>query len=172
MSCSNSDIFKPSISAISKTTLSRLEKFANSGGQVIFLGHKPELVVEQSFRNASSGPANIDWAIHEKSGAITDKVMSALPQPDFQLNKPCKDIKYNHREWDNADLYFVFNESKKPKKRTVTLEGKGQVQIWDAMHGEIEKSSSLNRDGDHVEIDINLGPWETRFLVVTENPDM
>ncbi|MCF7885274.1 MAG: hypothetical protein K9M80_02160, partial [Candidatus Marinimicrobia bacterium] len=168
---SYSTVVIPSILAISRKTLNRLEKFANSGGQVIFIGRRPELVVEQTFRNAS-GPEPIDWAIHEKSGEITDEVINALPQPDFKLNQPCEYIKYNHRHWKNADLYFVFNESKKPQKRSVTLEGKGQVQIWHAMHGKIEKASGSSKGANHVEVDLKLGPWETRFIVVGSNTEL
>lgn len=162
---SYSTVVIPPVSVISKKALTRLKKFKESGGRVIFLGQGLKTVVDKTFRDAI-GPADISWAIQEPSGKLTATVLEALPQPDFTIDQPCKSIKYLHRHWKDAEFYFVFNESDQPQKRKVTLTGKGQVQFWDGMTGQIENVSGIVNSKNGVEIEIALEPWETRSIIV------
>ncbi|MCS7120926.1 MAG: glycosyl hydrolase, partial [Candidatus Bathyarchaeota archaeon] len=47
-------VIVPSSTAISKAALNRLKTFSKSGGRVIFLGKKPNIIVNKSFLEASS----------------------------------------------------------------------------------------------------------------------
>ena len=155
--------------AISKAALSRLKAFADSGGNVVFLGSEPSLVVDKTFRDASA-PGDLSWAIQEPSGDLTSKVIAALPEPDVNLNKDCSAIKYTHRKYLDADLYFFFNECTEQQVRNITLAGKSQAQEWDAMTGNIQKIDASSPDPHHVAFELRLEPWETKFIVVGKTP--
>ena len=162
-------VLVPSAVAISKQMLGRLKSFAASGGKVIFLGAEPSLVIDKTFRDATA-LNDLSWAMKEPSGELTPHVIDALPQPDVKLDSACSEIKYVHRKLKDADLYFFFNEGRVEQERYVTLNGKGQVQEWDAMTGIIRKIDASSLDPGHAAVELKLGPWETRFIVVGKAP--
>ncbi len=149
-------IIVPSISVISGASLSKLKEFAASGGKVVFIGNLPSLAVEKSFLSAVK-PPDLKWAEHEESGNLTARVFEFLPPPDFKIDKILPQVKYLHRKWKDADLYFIFNESRANLTFNVAFGEKGKKQIWDAMSGKISsfKGSALS-----------MGPWETKFIII------
>ncbi|MDZ7261683.1 MAG: glycosyl hydrolase [candidate division KSB1 bacterium] len=159
----------PSVSAISKKALVRLQAFAASGGQVLFLGRLPSLVVEKTFLKAN-GPMDLSWAIREPSGELTPRVIEALPEPDVKLSQPCPSVKYLHRRWRDAELYFFFNESSEKQECEATLLGSGQVQIWDAMSGIIKPVPGASPENGAVRLPLVLEPYETKFIVIEALP--
>jgi len=52
----------PSVTAISKKAMDRLQAFAKAGGCVVFLGEGPSLVVDKTFLKAGQ-PVDLSWAI-------------------------------------------------------------------------------------------------------------
>jgi len=158
-------ILIPTVSSISETTLDRLQSFAASGGQVVFLGRKPSLRVEKTFLNAT-GPTDLSWAISEPSGELTPRVMEALPQPDVRFDRPSPSVKYVHRRLYDADLYFFFNESTENQSCNAILVGSGHAQIWDAMTGEIEVLAGVSSDNGLVRLSLGLDPYQTKFIIV------
>ena len=97
-------------------------------------------------------------------------VLAALPSPDVTFDRKCPDIKYCHRSWRDADVYFLFNESDQEQTRTVTLTGSGDVQAWDAFSGDmIPMPDSISKSGK-VQMSVTLKPYETRLLVVGKAP--
>ncbi len=163
-------IIIPPISAISKTTLDRLESFAQKGGKVIFLGDAPSLVVERTFLDAK-GPADISWAMQESSGRLIEHVLKALPEPDVSLNQNCSAIKYLHRRLSDADIYFFFNESDQKQSHTATLHAaKGQAQIWNPMSGSIEAIAGISAENGVVQFPLELDAYGTKLIVIGSMP--
>lgn len=151
----------PSVTAMSKAVLDKLKKFANSGGKVIFTAKKPSLIVEKTFKNAGS-TYDFSWAIFE-----TDKhVFQHLPTPDFKLEKTFPEIKYNHRRFEDGDLYFIFNEGETTAETNLTLSGKGKVQLWNAISGEIKEIDQAKSFGKSTRIHLSIAPWETQIIVI------
>ena len=159
----------PFAHAISKQALERLQEFSASGGQVIFLGQEPSLIVEKSFRNAS-GPADVSWAMKEPSGELTPRLMEALPQPDVELDVHCPAVKYVHRRLRDADLYFFFNESTEKQSCSANLHGNGKTQLWDAKTGTVNAMESVPFENGYVRIKLELEPYQTKFFVVGDIP--
>ncbi|MCX6334475.1 MAG: glycosyl hydrolase [Bacteroidia bacterium] len=149
-------IIVPSISVISKASLIKLQEFAASGGKVIFAGNLPSLTVEQSFMN-SVKTIDLSWAIHEKSGKLTEQLMQLLPPPDLKIDKTLPQVKYLHRKWKDSDLYFIFNEKNETVSFNLFLQEKGKKQIWDASSGKISTFRGPS---------LVLGPWDTKFIVI------
>jgi len=149
-------IIIPSISAISTSSLKKFQEFAASGGKVIFAGNLPSLAVEKNFLKAVK-PGDLSWAPHDESGKINDKILQLLPPPDFKIDNTLPQLKYLHRTWKDADLYFIFNESKEPVSFNASFGEKGKKQTWDAVTGAISKFKVSA---------ISLGPWETKFIII------
>jgi hypothetical protein len=165
-------VILPSLSSLSQAALARLRAFAASGGQVIFLGRAPLLVVDRTFLLATV-PADTSWALHEPTGAFTDRVLSTLPHPDVALGRPCPAVKALHRRWSqipvrgqDADLYFFFNESDQAQACQATLAGRGSAQVWDAASGQIEALPGALAQGAAVRVPLNLEAYESRFIVI------
>jgi glycosyl hydrolase family 106( putative alpha-L-rhamnosidase) len=155
----------PSVSAISKPALERLRAFATSGGQVVFMGREPTLVVERSFLEAA-GPESLDWAIRGASGDLTSLILAALPEPDVILDRPCPAVKALHRHWHDAELYLLFNESDEAQSFRAACVGSGQVQVWDAASGHIKALSGATAETGRVCMSLTLAPHESRFILI------
>lgn len=155
----------PAASAISGASLEKLRRFAAAGGSVICLGREPSLVVEQSFLKAT-GPSRLDWALREPSGQLTPRVLKALARPGVVLDGPSPAIKYLHRRWRDADLYFFFNESTQKQSRHAVLMGSGRAQVWDASTGRIGPLDGGTAEQGAVRLTLTLGPYEAKLITI------
>lgn len=155
----------PSVTAISKKAMDRLQAFAKAGGCVVFLGEGPSLVVDKTFLKAGQ-PVDLSWAIREPSGELTDRVFKAMPKPDVILDQSCPSVKVQHRRWRDADLYFFFNEGTEQQSRNAVLTGSGQAHLWDAASGRIESLAGSSSEKGAVHMPLVLGPHGTRFIVI------
>ena len=154
-------ILIPHVKAMSKSVLEKLKSYLISGGKVVFTGAKPSVIVDHSFRNAGSS-YNFDGFIF----AATDKLLSYLPVPDFNLKNKFPEVKYNHRKFSDGDLYFVFNEGDSAIETDLTLSGKGKVQLWNPATSEIVELKQVSVQDNQVQMPIHLAPWETQIIVV------
>jgi hypothetical protein len=93
-----------------------------------------------------------------------------LPKPDVQLDSACAPLKYIHRTVKDGDIYFFFNESDQPQTRTATVNGTGQVQVWDAASGAIHPVAGIAPASGSVAVPLALAPQESRFIVIGPVP--
>jgi hypothetical protein len=163
-------IIVPSIAAIDKRMLDRLKEFAKAGGKVVFVGKTPKLVVDKTFLNAASEAPDLSFATLEPKGEVTERVVAALPTSDVVLDGPCPPLKYIRRTLKDGEVYFLFNESDKPVSRTATLEGTGDVQVWDATSGTIHPVAGVSKAAGTATVPITLEPQEARFVVIGPLP--
>jgi hypothetical protein len=159
----------PSASAISKKAMDLLQSFAAAGGEVAFLGCKPSLLVEKTFRDATE-PEDLSWAEYEPLEELTLAIIEALPSPDVRLDKYCPSIKYVHRTLKDAEIYFFFNESAEKQICKADLIGKGEVQVWDAMSGEIKIQKGVKSENGFVNLNMELEPFDSQFILVGDSP--
>jgi hypothetical protein len=163
-------VIVPPLNAISRLALDRLETFAKGGGRVIFLGAAPSLVVNRTFVEAG-GPPDLPWAVREPSGELSELVLKALPPPDVTFDQPCPPVKFLHRKWRDADLYFFFNESDQPQTRQAVLAGGGAVQVWDANAGGASLLEGAAPSGNGtVRLSLELDRHGTKFIVIGAAP--
>jgi hypothetical protein len=158
-------VIVPPLRAMSKLALDRLQALAAAGGRVIVLGGGPTTVVDQTFLHAG-GPPELGWAVRNPSAELTPDVLAALPPPDVALDQPCPPVKYLHRRWRDADLYFFFNESDQPQTSPVELAGSGPARMWDAESGRTAALESAKTGNGTVRLALELAPYGTKFIVV------
>lgn len=159
-------VIVPSSTVISRAALNRLRTMAAAGGKVIFVDVAPSLVLDRTFLDAKEKPDLSFATLLEPAGDITARVVAALPEPDVALDSPCPSLKYTHRTWRDADLYFFFNESDKPQSRTVSVAGRGQAQVWDAGTGEIHVMTGAAAGPDSIRLTLLLAPYEAKIVVI------
>lgn len=156
-------VLVPSVTAMSKAALDKLKAFAAAGGRVIFLGDEPSLVVDNAFLDAKAS-SDLSWAICDLDAPIR----AVLPAADVTFDGGCPAVKYCHRRWRNADVYFFFNESTEEQSVEATLAGRGNVQTWDASSGDIRSIPEAQAQGGTVRLPLVLKPYETRLIAVGE----
>ena len=159
-------VIVPSVRIVSQTALTRLREFADAGGKVIFMGQTPSMVNGKTFLDAKDAPS-MDWATHEPSGELTDLVLDALPQPDIKLDQFCPAVKYIHRTWKNADVYFLFNESEEKQSANTILKGSGKIQLWDALNGRIKV---VPFKLGYVNLPLEFEPYESKLIIIGDAP--
>ncbi len=162
-------ILVPGASAISRAALERLRAFAHYGGRVVFLGRTPALVTDRTFLKAGTA-GDLSWAVVEPAVELTPRVLAALPRPDVALDQPAPPLKYVHRRWRDADLYFFFNESEQRQSRQALLAGTGQVREWDAAAGRISELAGASVEKDAVRVPLDFEPYESKFIVIGAAP--
>jgi hypothetical protein len=163
-------VIVPTSTAIDARILARLRAFAAAGGKVVFVGRTPTLVVDQTFLHAQEGAPDLSFATLEPKPELTDRVVAALPPPDVRLDSPCPPILYTRRSLKDGDVYYFFNESADTQSRVATLAGSGVVQVWDATSGTIHPLSGVAPAAGSVDVPLQLGPYEARFIVIGPAP--
>jgi hypothetical protein len=152
----------PSVITLSNEVLKKLQAFAKGGGKVIFTGNQPALSVGKSFLKATPAPA-MPWAQQMKE----DAVPADLPW-DVNFNRPAPAVRYLHRTWKDAELFFFFNEGDQPFNQQVTLQANGEVQEWDLQNGSIKTYNQVQHQKATSSIDLQLAPYEGKLLVVVK----
>ena len=97
-------------------------------------------------------------------------MLAALPKPDVKLDAPFQRLTYTHRSWQDAEMYYFFNESDKEESRMATIAGRGQAQVWDLGTGEIRPIAGATAAGDSVSVPLLFGPYEAKVIVVGPVP--
>ena len=150
----------PPGSVLSSAALATLQRFNAAGGTVIFAGSKPQLTYDQTFRGAYA--PQIGWGIVDPATSL-----NALPASDVRFSAPAPSIKYLHRRWQDADLYFFFNESANAQQVEAVLAGTGKMQEWDPRTGAIRAFAPGNTAGA---LTLSLDPYGTKFVVIGAAP--
>jgi hypothetical protein len=163
-------IVVPASTVITRTGLDRFQAFVKAGGKVIFVGKTPSLILDKSFKDAKDAPDLSFATLIEPSGDITDRVLAALPKPDVKLDAPFQRLTYTRRSWQDAEMYFFFNESDKVESRVATIAGHGQAQVWDLGTGEIRPIASTAVGSDAVSLPLQFAPYEAKMIVVGPLP--
>jgi hypothetical protein len=163
-------IIVPSSTVITRAALDRLRAFAAQGGKVVFVGRTPTQVIERSFMKPAGGAPDLSFAVLEPAAEITARVVQALPKPDVALDRPCPPITYNHRSFEDAQVYFFFNEGNQKQTRTAVLAGGGQPQVWDASAGTIRAMTGATMGNGTVTVPLSLEPYEAKLIVLGPLP--
>jgi hypothetical protein len=89
-----------------------------------------------------------------------------LPPPDVSLAGAQPAVRYQHRRWADADLYFFFNEGADRVMAEATVEGRGDAQVWNAETAEIRALPAPAAEGGRIRVPLTLDGWESKFIVV------
>jgi hypothetical protein len=157
-------IIFPLTAALTSDVVVRLKAFAEGGGKVYFMSDIPTRLVTNNFLNSTKMP-DLRWAKKGDWNNIPASFFDELPR-DVKLTKAAPDVKYLHRIWKNADMYFFFNEAKEAISVDVTVDGTGKATFWDAETGKVQLAPRAKKEGAKTTLPLNLGGYQTIFLVL------
>jgi hypothetical protein len=183
-------VILPAPMIISEDALARLKKFAQGGGQVVFLGGAPKLIAGQTMRDARPATAmDFSWATvvdaqlpptptppmeppatppapQTAPSEVLAAVNAAVIAPIVRLDSTDTALRVMKRRWKNADVYLFFNEGAQASDHTVTLISKGHIaEAWDPQAATVTALQST-RAGKSLTVQLKLAAYETRVIVV------
>lgn len=122
--------------------IEKAKAFAESGGIVLAVGRLPE-------HDAGGKDEVLQTRVQELFAADSKRVrfirnrkdliptLDSLLAPDFTAAPESRQLLCVHRRKQCGDLYFVFNNSSEDWTGSVTLAGRGEVELWNPVDGSI-----------------------------------
>ncbi|MEP6675456.1 MAG: glycosyl hydrolase [Ferruginibacter sp.] len=159
-----SAIIIPSVTVLSEKVVSRLQEFKKSGGTVIFSGSLPSLISGRTFLDAQTS-TSLKWTVHYENDSLPADAINKLPA-DVVLDGDYPSVKYLHRQWKDAALYFFFNEGEKNISTSAILSGKGKIEIWDPKIAAIISLKADIADKGKIQVPLKLNAHETKFIII------
>jgi len=80
-----------------------------------------------------------------------------------------ENIAWNHRQGNDADIYFVSNQENKERSIEVSLRVQGKTpELWNPVTGTINAPVSWKQETGRTFVNINLAPFESTFIVFSK----
>lgn len=147
-------VVMPAAPVVPTPTLERLARFCEDGGLAVVVDQIPmrgcERGGEARFAAARErlfagmtadarateavGQGQVEFVPRAEREQVAAAVAEGVAR-DFLLRKPNPHIRYCHRRLDDAELYFVTNESAQEQRVWVRLQGDGAAVRWDSESG-------------------------------------
>jgi len=152
-------IIPPTLS-LRATTISLLGKFLTGGGKVVAIKPLPYLVEGKEEAEEEIRKLLERTTLIEEDKKELKRTLNKILEPEIIIrdenNQEIGSIYYQHRKLDGTrDVYFLVNTSrKKSSKAQVEIKGRGAMEEWDALSGEIKEiPSSFKEDRTHLRLD-------------------
>jgi hypothetical protein len=171
-------VILPGVESIPAAAIERLREFYEAGGIVVALnglpakscdGRQDERVrsaAEQIWGTTASKRGKSAVATYDSLG----RTLAALNVPDVLISPQFKNLLYYHRQLHSKHLYFFANTAADPVAATIELRGvRGVPMLWDSVTGAISRASDYSNENDGLRLKLELGEYESTFLVVEPN---
>jgi hypothetical protein len=158
----------PETRIIPLSTYRKMADFVSGGGHLVVFGELPKLgmnerdtkdVIQISAQLKQSGNVKIVTSIPEIQQAV-----SGFISPDITLDKPCRELFYNHRTDEKGDIYYLINLTDQSVEREVTFRAIGNIEIWNPINGEIQPAEGILKNRKTI-LKIRLNSYESRFIL-------
>jgi hypothetical protein len=177
----------PDHKVLSLAALEKVAQLLESGATVI--GQKPEKLVslvggEAARRNfhvlSDSLWGNAETASGERTvgqgtlvwGLDARDYLQKLGIPlDYEVPgaKDPLDYQYIHYTIDDAEVYFVSNQTGETRTITAAFRVSGkQPEIWDPLTGAIDRATAFEQENDRTTVPLELDPYGSYFVVFRE----
>jgi hypothetical protein len=101
------------------------------------------------------------------SGIAPAKVLKSLNiAPALKIPSDCPELVWIHRRADDADIFFISNQSGKNVNTIAGFRSVGKKpELWDAVQGVIKDAPGWTVENKHTKVPLNLMPAESVFIV-------
>ncbi len=158
----------PETRIIPLETYRKIADFVASGGHVVALGQLPQLGMNASDTRAvlhlSAELKQSDHVRIVQDISGLQQQIKAFVVPDLALDKPLRELFYNHRNNGQMDIYYLINLSDQPAERNVTFSVTGNAEIWDPMTGDI-RPVNVNPEGNGTSLPVHLDPFGSTIIM-------
>ena len=170
-------IVLPSVSVLSRSTLSKIVAFAKAGGTVIALGElpcgSPEYGMDDSEIQKEVASLVAMPCFHDLSGeSDKQQAMIATLKGNIRLQMQFENagrLYTAHRCMDGTHLYWLANNKETTEQFTARFrDGNGRAEIWDCETGEI-RPVAWQKEGEWRKLSLKLNPYEGYWVVF--NPE-
>jgi hypothetical protein len=180
----------PPVTALRRSSMRKIREFYDQGGIVVAVKmlptdsmdegrNDPEILagVKHIFGEVSRAPVTAHSnAAGGKAFFIREHIDELFGILDANLERDVTIVDGTrkhwgalHREKDGLQLYWLVNDSDKPRDQTVRLSVKGVPEKWDAATGAREPlASRVTANG--TEVKLHFAPWDA-YYVVFGDPD-
>ena len=162
----------PETRIIPLPTYQKIARFVSDGGYLVVLGHLPQLGMnEQETKNVLRIS---DRLIHSGNVKMVtqipgiQEVVGGLMAPDLILDKPCRELFYNHRADDHTDIYYLINLSGQPVEREVSFRAAGALETWNPINGNIQPATGISGRGK-TSLNIRLESFGSVMIIFRHN---
>lgn len=102
---------------------------------------------------------------------VAAALAEVAPAPDFAAADLSRGTTYVHRRTAESDLYFVAQPNYRPITDRFTFRSRrSEVELWDAVTGEIRIAEGVERKGDVTSLTLDLPACGSVFVVFRDKP--
>jgi hypothetical protein len=159
----------PETRIIPLATYQKIADFVKAGGKLVIFGSMPELGMTP---NETKSIIHISGLLKKNPNV---KMISAIPDiypavksavmPDVSLDMPCRELFYNHRGSELADIYYVINLSDKPVERVITFRSAGKSQLWNPVTGTESPVTPVSQRNNTTTVKLHLDAFEAQLIL-------
>jgi hypothetical protein len=163
----------PQTPVIDLETVRLLQRFVNTGGDLVVIGSLPEEETRgrdaqladafaQLLRRGGHGAGTATVLAEEDAAAerVADQGGAAL-----ETAEPVPSLRVARRSEGEDLAYLVNNESDRPVTTTATFPTRGTPEVWDPRTGEHAQADVWWAAGSGTDVRLELGPYETLAVV-------
>jgi len=150
----------------------KIALFISKGGSAVVLGQLPQLGMNE---HETKKVLRLSGQLMQSKNVKFVTRIAEIPQsvngltaPDLLLDKPCRELFYNHRADDHADIYYLINLTDQPFEREVTFSANGEIEMWNPISGEILPATGL-REAGKTRLKIQLESFGSTMVVFPQN---
>jgi len=158
-------VIVPSIRIMNKAVFEKLMAFSRAGGKLVFAGKDSFMLYDKDIMN--SVPMDEAWLNGYRADNPEElaSLVRQLHDPDVLLETSHPAVKYIHRELEDCDLYFFFNEGTEKVTTPAVISGCGKAQVWYPEDCSITDLICSSPGDGKLEILLTLEPMQTKFIV-------
>ena len=161
----------PSLDAISAALAEKLQSFAAAGFPILFAGEVPSQ--SDNLSESSADTQRVQTALHNlhdhhnvyfcvnASDAVSKLGNAASPNIKFRS----KALPFIQKRIGRMNAFFLRNDSDTMQHLDAGFEAEGEPELWDPWTGEAVSLANSRRNGDWVDIDLDLQPLSSALIV-------
>lgn len=186
-------IILPPMKVINRASLAKIREFYEQGGLVIAVDDLPEGSSEEGWDDPAVA-ADIAAIFGVKPGSkeasensnsqggkaffVVGNIKKVLQkiddqcEPDLKVEEGSRErLLYFHKVKDGHDLYWVVNDTDRPREVLVSMPVTGKVQLWDPASGERRDTPHWMKEG-RTHVRLNLGVWDATYVVFDQTEEL
>jgi hypothetical protein len=179
-------IILPPMKVMNRESLAKIRRFYEQGGLVIAFGHLPEGSSEEGWADPAMA-ADISAIFGVEPGSSKDsenhnsqggkayfvvgnvtKVMGKIDdyiEPDLKVEEGSRErLLFLHKIKDGHDLYWVVNDTERPRDVVLSMSATGRPQLWDPASGERRETPYWVK-GTRTFIRLKFDVWDAIYIV-------